>query len=141
VRARREVRSGGGAGTGAAAACRETGSATVLTMATIGVLAMMLGAAIAVVSVVRDVHRARAAADLAALAAAAPALRGAAIDCAAARDVAARNDAVLRSCRALPDGSVETWVARSPSMWGGWFGQLAHPSARARAGLVLEAKR
>jgi secretion/DNA translocation related TadE-like protein len=124
-----------------AAACREAGSATVLTVAAIGVLAMMLGAALAVVSVVRDVHRARAAADLSALAAAAPALRGGVVDCAAARDVAARNDAVLRSCRALPDGSVETWVTRPPWMAGGWFGQLPHASARARAGLVLEAGR
>jgi secretion/DNA translocation related TadE-like protein len=141
VRARREVRSGGGAGTGAAAACRETGSATVLTVAAIGVVAMMLGAALAVVSVVHDVHRARAAADLSALAAAAPTVRGGAVDCAAAREVAARNDAVLHSCRAQPDGSVETRVARPLSMAGGWFGLLARPSARARAGLVFEAGR
>ena len=114
----------------------EQGSATVLTVAAIGVVTIVLGAALTVVSVVRDVHRARAAADLAALAAAAPVLGGGAVDCAAAASVATANGGVLRSCLVLGDGSVETWVARPRSGAGGWVGGLPDPSARARAGLV-----
>jgi secretion/DNA translocation related TadE-like protein len=115
---------------------RDRGSATVLTVAALGVLVVLLGAGLALVGVVRDVHRARAAADLAALAAAAPLLRGLGIDCAAAREVAAANGGVLRGCRTLADGSVETWVAR-PRSGAGWWGRgLPEPSARARAGVV-----
>ena len=114
----------------------EEGSATVLTVAALGVLTIVLGAALAVVGVVRDVHRARSAADLAALAAAQPLVRGGAADCAAARSVAEANGAVLRACRVLPDGAVETWVARPRSGAGGWGIGLPDPPARARAGLV-----
>jgi secretion/DNA translocation related TadE-like protein len=128
--------SGGGATPEGVRARRENGSATILTVAGIAVVTLALGAALAVVTVVRDVHGARAAADLAALAAAAPVLRGGPVDCAAAWQVAAANGAVLRSCAALPDGSVETWVARPWSGAGGWLGRLADPSARARAGPV-----
>ena len=118
------------------AGCTDRGGATVLTVALIGVLTVVLGAVLTVVSVVRDVHRARSAADLAALAAAAPLVAGGAADCRAAASVAAANGGVLRSCTLLPDGSVETWVARPRSGAGGWVGRLPDPSARARAGLV-----
>ena len=114
----------------------DRGSATVLTVAALGVVVIVLGAALTVVGVVRDVHRARAAADLAALAAAAPLLHGLGVDCHAAREVAAANGGVLRGCRVLADGSVETWVARPRSGTGGWDRGLPEPSARARAGVV-----
>ena len=120
---------------------RERGGATVLSLAALGVLALVLGAALEVVGVVGDVHRARAAADLAALAAAQPVLGGGAPDCAAARAVARANGAVLRGCDVLPDGSVETWVTRPRSAPGGWGVGLSDPSARARAGLVRSGAR
>ena len=120
---------------------RERGGATVLSLAALGVLALVLGAALEVVGVVGDVHRARAAADLAALAAAQPVLGGGAPDCAAARVVAQANGAVLRGCDVLPDGSVETWVTRPRSAAGGWGVGLPDPSARARAGLVRNGAR
>ena len=114
----------------------EEGSATVLTVAALGVLTTVLGAALVVVGVVRDVHRARAAADLSALAAAQPLVLGGTVDCAAARWVAEANGAVLRSCQLLPDGSVETWVACPRPGTSGWDIGLPDPSARARAGLL-----
>ena len=107
-----------------------------LTVAAVGVLTTVLAAALTVVGVVRDVHRARGAADLSALAAAQPLVRGGPLDCAAARAVAQANGTVLRACRLLSDGSVETWVARPRSGAGGWALGLPDPSARARAGLV-----
>lgn len=116
----------------------DRGSATVVTVAALGVLVVVLGAGLAVVGVVRDVHRARAAADLAALAAAAPLLHGLGVDCAAAHEVAAANGGVLRACRPLSDGSVETWVARPLTGAGGWARGLPEPSARARAGVVVQ---
>ena len=115
----------------------DRGSATVLTVGALGVLVIVLGAGLAVVGVVRDVHRARAAADLAALAAASPLLHGEGVDCAAAREVAEANGGVLRGCRALADGSVETWVARPRSGASGWARGLPEASARARAGVVV----
>ena len=121
---------------GSPGATREDGGATVLTVATLGVLTMVLGAALMVVGVVRDVHEARAAADLSALAAAHPALAGGVPDCPAARAVAEANGTVLRACDVLPDGSVQTWVARPRSQAGEWGVGLPDPSARARAGLV-----
>ena len=114
----------------------DRGSATVLTGAALGALVVVLGAGLAVAGVVGDVHRARAAADLAALAAAAPLLHGQGPDCASARAVAEANGGLLRGCRALADGSVETWVARPRSGTGGWVPGLPEPSARARAGVV-----
>lgn len=114
----------------------EDGGATVLAVAAIGVLTVVLGAALEVVGVVGDVHRARAAADLAALAAAQPVLRGGAPDCSAADAVARANGAVLRTCDVLADGSVETRVSRPRQGAGGWGVGLPEPWARARAGVV-----
>ena len=85
---------------------------------------------------VADVHRARSAADLAALAAAQPLLSGGPADCVAARVVTRANGTVLRACHVLPDGSVETTVARPRSGAMGWAFGIPDPSARARAGLV-----
>ncbi|HSO66195.1 MAG TPA: Rv3654c family TadE-like protein [Ornithinibacter sp.] len=129
----------GGRPAGSPGATREDGGATVLTVAMLGVLTMLLGAALMVVGVVKDVHEARAAADLSALAAARPTLAGGVPDCPAARAVAEANGSVLRGCDVLPDGSVQTWVARPRSRAGAWGVGLPEPSARARAGLVATA--
>lgn len=84
----------------------EEGSGTVLVMAACAVLVFVLVAVTAVAGVVTDVHRARSAVDLAALAAVAPLLTGAPPDCAAAARVAAVNAARVSSCAVLGDGSV-----------------------------------
>ncbi|QKE83622.1 Rv3654c family TadE-like protein [Arthrobacter sp. NEB 688] len=72
-----------------------------------------VGAVVAVVTgglvlagLVTDLHRARGAADLGALAAAGPLVRGGAPDCAAAAEVVRRNGAVLVACAGGGDGSV-----------------------------------
>ena len=99
----------------------------------LGLVAVVLGIAMLVsgwgaATVAR--HRAEAAADLAALAAATPDLP----DCARAADVAARSGAALVSCTVRGDGSV--FVAVTVAL-PGWLDQLAggrRPVARARAG-------
>lgn len=114
----------------------DEGSATVLTVAAAGVVVVVLAAALVLVGVVRDVHRARAAADLAALAAAGPALSGAGADCGAAMAVAHSNGGDLAGCEPSGDGSVvvTVQVARvSPPAWR-WLPTVV--TARARAGVV-----
>jgi len=106
------------------------GSGVVLVL---GLVAVVLGIAMLVsgwgaATVAR--HRAEAAADLAALAAATPDLP----DCARAADVAARSGAALVSCTVRGDGSV--FVAVTVAL-PGWLDRLAggrRPVARARAG-------
>jgi secretion/DNA translocation related TadE-like protein len=104
-----------------------------------GALAAVMGGALLVAGVVRDVHRAQGAADLAALAAVVPVARGGGHDCGAATRVAAANGARLRGCAALPDGSVtvEVGVVVGATLTGrpGWPvpGEVA---ASARAGVV-----
>lgn len=88
--------------------CQERGSGTVLMVAVVAVLFLLTVAGVAVASAVLAMHRARAAADLAALSGAVALAQGqpSSSACGAARVVAARNGAVLRDCRAGADGSV-----------------------------------
>lgn len=90
----------------------ERGSATVLAVAGTGALLLCLVGGLAVTSAVHAGHRARAAADLAALAAASALQQGVPADsaCLRGRAVAAANGADLRSCAAASDGSVEIGV-------------------------------
>ena len=98
--------------------------------------AEILFAKLAVVSAVRDVHRARAAADLAALSAAQPLVVGGAPDCAAGAIVAAANGAHLIRCASSTDGSVDV-TATVQLRWSAWWAGLPdRATARARAGLV-----
>lgn len=110
-----------------------------LVVAAVGVLGLLLSAGLAMLTVVREVHVARSAADLSALAAAAPLTRGGEPDCGAARSVAAANAARLTGCASLPDGSVETSVESRSSHAEGWVAALVRPSAAARAGLAQPA--
>ena len=93
--------------------CSERGSMTVAVLAVIGVLAVLTVGGLTLGSVVSATHRARAAADLAALAAATAWSRGdpAPTACATAADLADRNGAILRSCVPAHDGSVEVRAA------------------------------
>lgn len=121
---------------------REEGGASVLVVAASGAVVAVLTGALAVAATVRDVHRARAAADLAALAAAAGGADGGSVDCASALGVAARNGATLAACGALTDGSavvtVSVPVVRSGPA-SAWLPREV--SARARAGMVDDAGR
>lgn len=93
---------------------REAGSATVATLGGVGVLVMLLLAALALASASGAAHRARAAADLGALAAASSVQTtgDAGLACARGADVVARNSARQVSCAVAADGSV-TVVAQS----------------------------
>lgn len=95
---------------------RDRGSASVLVLALVAVtvaLATLLGL-LASAHAARG--RAQAAADLAALAGAQRALTGGAA-CGLAREVAARNGAVLDRCHELPGAVVEV-AASVPGVWG-----------------------
>ena len=107
---------------------RERGSGTVLVVAAIGVLALLLGAALALVSAVSASHQARAAADLAALAAADARLHGRGDPCGVASSVAGRNGSTLVVCE-VGGAAVTVTVATAT----GWPG-LGPARARARAG-------
>ena len=116
---------------------QEEGSSTVLTVGAIGVLVLMLTGVLLVVSVVRDVHRARSAADLSALAAAGPLPAGGRPDCADGSSVAMANGATLTGCEMLADGSVEV-RASVPLRWSAtWAGIPDRATAGARAGVVI----
>ena len=116
---------------------REQGGASVLVVAASGAVVAVLASVLAVTATVREVHRARAAADLAALAAAAGTAAGGPVDCTSANAVAARNGATLAACGALSDGSavvaVSVPVVRSGPA-SAWLPREV--SARARAGTV-----
>jgi secretion/DNA translocation related TadE-like protein len=114
----------------------ERGSATVLVVGAVVAVVVVLTGVLVVCGVVRDVHRARAAADLAALAAAGPVAVGGGVDCGVGAAVAAANGAVLTGCAAQPDGSVLVAVAVRRRGSPGWVGLPAAVSARARAGVV-----
>jgi secretion/DNA translocation related TadE-like protein len=110
----------------------ECGSGTVLAVGGVGALLLCLLGGLCVAGAVHAAHRARAAADLSALAAAAAvnAEASAATACARAGHVAAANGAVLRSCRGEPGGGVVvevTAAVRTP------LPALAPGPARARA--------
>lgn len=95
------------------------------------VLAALLVGALALGSAVLASHRARAAADLAALAGAGALLRGSSTleACAVAGALARRNTGLLRDCRAAGDGSLVVSVGVSSALPG-----LGAAVARARAG-------
>lgn len=114
---------------------RERGSATVLAVAAIAVVLSLATAALVVTATVRDVHAARGAADLAALAAAGPLAVGAEPDCGAARRVAAANSAVLSTCASDGAGAVVVSVTLTRSEAPGWFTGPGVVSARSRAGV------
>jgi secretion/DNA translocation related TadE-like protein len=114
----------------------ERGSATVLVVGAVAAVVVVLTGVLVVCGVVRDVHRARAAADLAALAAAGPVAVGGGVDCGVGAAVAAANGAVLTGCAAQSDGSVLVVVAVRSRGSPGWAGLPAAVSARARAGVV-----
>ena len=117
----------------------ERGSATVLTVGAVAVVVLVLTGVLVVSGVVRDVHRARAAADLAALAAAGPVASGGVADCDVGGAVAAANGAVLTGCAVEPDGSVVVAVSVGHRWAPGWSGLPTLVSGRARAG-VLDAQ-
>lgn len=121
----------------------EQGSGALLVLACGATLTLALVFASLLAGVVRDAHRARSAADLAALAAVAggPGLGDAASSsCANAARIASLNDARMSSCSVLADGSVLVAVEVDVSA----SGLLAHigvlpdvVSSRARAGLAV----
>lgn len=108
----------------------ERGSATVLAAGLLGVLLCLGLAALLLASAVIASHRARAAADLAALAAAGAVLRGQADGavCQVAAAVARDNSARLASC-ARDGSSVRVTVTVRPAV-----GRLGDATARARSG-------
>jgi secretion/DNA translocation related TadE-like protein len=105
----------------------------VLTVGAISVVVLVITGVLAVAGAVGDVHRARAAADLAALAGAGTVSGG---GCGLAASLAAANGAVLTGCASESDGSVIVAVAVARHWPGGWVGLPPSAFARARAGLV-----
>lgn len=114
---------------------REGGGATVLAVGALGAVVVVVVGVLVLAGVVRDVHRARGAADLAALAAAVPLVGGGGVDCAAAASVATANGATMTGCGARPDGSVTVSVSVGRAQQVRW-GLPAAVTARARAGVV-----
>jgi secretion/DNA translocation related TadE-like protein len=100
----------------------------------IAVVAMVTVLVMTMAAAVLARHRAEAAADLAALAAAGRVELGASQPCAAAHRVARHMAVRLRTCRRAGAGAV-TEVALSP---GGLLGPFGTASAQARAGPVGE---
>jgi secretion/DNA translocation related TadE-like protein len=112
----------------------ERGSATVWGLGAIAVVAVLTVLVMSMASAVVTRHRAEAAADLGALAAASRAETAAARPCAAARDVAQHMAVRLARCRmAGADAIVE--VSLRP---GGLLAAFGTASARARAGPAAE---
>jgi secretion/DNA translocation related TadE-like protein len=112
----------------------ERGSATVLTLTLAAALLLVCLAGGAASGVLVGHRQAAAAADLAALAGATAVVEGG-DPCAAARQVARRNEATLSACRV--DGETVTVSARSDVPLLGGAGWSAFPvGAQARAGPV-----
>ena len=84
----------------------EAGTGTVLTVVLVGALLILLPLALAVVTAVQANQRARAAADLGAIAAASSFIHGvdATRSCARGADLVTRNRASPAGCTILPDG-------------------------------------
>ncbi len=114
----------------------ERGSASVWVLALAGVLALVGLAGALVAAAVTARHRATAAADLAALAAAGSAVEGHADPCAAAAAVAEANGASLRSCTVDPAAVADVAVGVPVEL--GPLGER-EATARARAGPVTGA--
>jgi secretion/DNA translocation related TadE-like protein len=114
----------------------ERGAGTVLVVGAVGAVVVLLVGALVVAAAVRDLHRARSAADLAALAAAVPVASAGSPDCGAAARVAAVQGARLLTCRSLPDGTVLVDVTVRWPVPAGWADLPANAIGRARAGPV-----
>lgn len=106
---------------------RDRGSASVVAVGACAAICLAAAGVAVVVDAARAGHRAAAAADLAALAAAPYAARAEPGACSHAARVAGRNGAQLADCVVAADGSV-TVVCTAPTRWG----PLA--TGRARAG-------
>lgn len=117
-----------------AALRRDRGSMTVLAAGICGVLTIVLVAGLALTSAALAAHRARAAADLAALSAAARVQGGASRDeaCTAAAAVASRNAASLVACALSNDGAARVETSSPVALVVPGLGHVA--TARARAG-------
>ena len=113
----------------------EVGAGTVLVLAALGAVVVVLAGALMLVAAVRDAHRARSAADLAALAAASGPAAGEPPDCAAAAQVARAMGASVRECGAQADGSVTVRVGVRISWPARWPGLPDVVTGSARAGL------
>ena len=112
--------------------CRDRGSVTIWAATLAGMVLLGSSAAVLYGSAVAGRHRAEAAADLAALAAAVHVPDGAASACAVGARIAADNGGSLRNCEVVGD-EVEVMVSREVRMGGlGAFATVA----RARAGPV-----
>ena len=122
----------------ASASAKERGSATVLTMGAMGLLVLVFTGALLVVSVVRDVHRARSAADLSALAAAGALATGGPPHCGDGYATAIANGATLTRCVVLEDGSVEVRASVRLRWSAPWAGVPDRAAAGARAAVVAE---
>ena len=100
------------------------------------VLVVVLVAALHGTSVVADLHRARGAADRAALAAAVPLTVGGPVDCAGASALVRHDGGVVTGCDPLADGTVVVSVAVGlPPAVSRWPGVPEAVTARARAGV------
>ena len=130
----------GGRAVSAATAARtvrrrgERGSGTVLALAATGALLILLVAGLALASAVAATHRARAGADLAALAAASAVQAGATSSqaCQRAAAVSASNAARQSECAVQADGSVTVGVTAPVGL--PWPGTPSGARATARAG-------
>lgn len=111
----------------------DRGSGTVLAVGVVAVLLSLTLAVLAVVAAVVAGHRARAAADLGALAGAVRYQQDPASACAESGRVVALNGAALESCATAGDGRVEV-VASSPVRWRIWGLGRDRATARALAG-------
>jgi len=108
----------------------DRGSATVWAAITVAALVAVLSAVLGLVGAVGGRHRAEAAADLAALAAAGQAVRGEAVACRRAGDVAAGSGGRVVLCRVHgTEAVVEVEVALRATVFGAMTAR-----ARARAG-------
>ena len=113
----------------------EAGGATVLALASAGVLLLVLATGLVLASAVVAAHRASVAADLASLAAAVDLGNGATPSeaCRRSQAVAAANGTRLESCLVASDASVTvTTGARAGHVLRGWDDHVVR--ARARAG-------
>ncbi|WP_353952616.1 Rv3654c family TadE-like protein [Knoellia sp. S7-12] len=111
---------------------RERGSGTVLVVAAIGVLLVLVTAGLHLGAAATAAHRARSAADLAALAGASAIQQGGVDACARASAVAGRNQAQVLECSLGVGESVSVRVSTAVS--GRWPGVPDRAIASARAG-------
>ena len=111
---------------------RERGSGTVLAVAAIGVLLVLATAGLQLGAAATAAHRARAAADLSALAGAIALQEGVRAPCARAADAAVRNHAQVIACSLGVGESVSVRVSTALST--SWPGVPDRAVASARAG-------